>query len=132
MPVRDRYCSTSAATSALMSSPCPLRPRNLEVEIRPAGATARKTAGGPSTTEPGGHHHGPGHDHHDHGPDDQLTSAFPHVGVVGRPVPGGVHFTLGYPHVVTGDYELCPIPGGRVALTVFVVGGEVTEVDWPA
>ncbi len=77
----------------------------LEVELRPAGATAAGR-------------------HHDH-------PHYPHVGVVARPADGRIVHSLVYPSVQAGDYELCPIPGDVVALAVTVVGGEVTDLDWP-
>ncbi|MGG5257306.1 hypothetical protein [Phycicoccus avicenniae] len=91
----------------------------LEVEIRPAGAAAPT------------HHHHDGHHHHAHGGHDHARSPFPHVGVVGRPTPAGTVHCLVYPAVTAGDYVLCPMPGDTVALTATVVGGEVTELEWP-
>ncbi|MBM6399463.1 hypothetical protein [Phycicoccus sonneratiae] len=85
---------------------------DLEVEIRPVGATRR---------------HGHTHHHTDHDHD----HAYPHVGVVGRPTPAGTVHSLVYAAVAAGDYELCPMPGDDVVLTATVVGGEVTELDWP-
>ncbi len=125
---------------------------DLEVEIRPAGATAAKTAeGGGATTDQQGHddgqshHHSHDHQHdhshshsHDHGHDHDgptghahPASPYPHVGVVGRPGPDGPAYTLVYPSVVEGEYELVPIPGDDIAMTASVVGGEVTQVSWP-
>ncbi len=100
----------------------PAETEDLEVEIRPVGAA------------PLGHSHEHSHEHphdHDHGHTHQ-PSPYPHVGVVGRPGADGVHFSLVYPSVAAGDYELCPIPGDHVAMTATVVGGRVTELDWPA
>lgn len=94
----------------------PVDTAGLEVEIRPVGATAG-----------GRHHHTHDHGHshtHSHRP-------YPHVGVVARPADGRILHSLVYPSVRAGDYELCPIPGDVVAMTVTVVGGEVTELQWP-
>jgi hypothetical protein len=102
---------------------------DLEVEIRPAGATADRLGAGGQHAH---HHHD--HDHpHPHGghPHVHGSSPFPHVGVVGRPTPGGTVHSLVYPAVTAGDYELCPMPGDDVVLTATVVGGAVTELDWP-
>jgi hypothetical protein len=86
----------------------------LEVEIRPAGSTARGKAANRD------HHH---HDHHDH--------HHPHVAVVGRLSRGVVAYTLVYPAVRQGDHELVPLPDGAVVLTVSVEGGQVTRAAWP-
>ena len=40
-----------------------------------------------------------------------------------RRTPEGTHLSLVYPDVLEGEYELCPLPGGRVAATATVVGG---------
>ncbi|MEO5610678.1 MAG: hypothetical protein ABIQ61_07220 [Ornithinibacter sp.] len=109
----------------------PASTEDLEVEIRPAGTSAGRLASStdPDPTHTHGHGHGHGHSHeHEHS---HPGSVFPHVGVVGRPTAGEMHYSLVYPSVVAGDYELCPIPGDRVVLTATVVGGEVTEVEWP-
>lgn len=98
----------------------------LEVAIRPAGASAG-WAGNDHLRE---HSHSPGDEHsHEHG--HSHGTPYPHVGVVGRPTVDGTHYSLVYPAVTAGDYELCPIPGDDVVLTATVVGGEVTELDWP-
>ena len=103
----------------------PADTEGLEVEIRPRGATAAKTT---HAHEPGNEHgNGNGHSHgvqqrHEHG-----GSAFPHVAVVGRHAPEGVQYSLVYPAVVAGDYELCPIPGDDIILTATIVGGQVTQ-----
>lgn len=125
----------------------PAETEDLEVEIRPAGATAAKLAqapsGTPTTPQDGPDDGDPHSSEHDHAHDDaqshghghghnHAASPFPHVGVVGRSVEGGVSFTLVYPSVQAGDYELCPIPGDEIAMTATVVGGEVSEATWPA
>lgn len=96
----------------------PPETEGLEVEIRPAGTTARGAAAP--------HHHGPDNQeardaHHHHA----------HVAVVGRPSRGGIAYTLVYPAVAEGDHELVPLPGGSVVMTATVVGGQVTRATWP-
>lgn len=96
---------------------------DLEVEIRPAGAVADHP-----------HDHDHPHHHHEHdGPHDHgHASPFPHVGVVPRPTPSGSVSCLVYPELLAGDYELYPVGTHGVTMTATVVGGEVTELDWPA
>ncbi|MEO6792004.1 MAG: hypothetical protein ABI249_07050 [Ornithinibacter sp.] len=102
---------------------------DLEVEIRPAGTSAERLASSNEHDPIHTHEHEHEHSHeHEHG---HPASGFPHVGVVARPAAGGMHYSLVYPSVVAGSYELCPIPGDRVVLTATIVGGEVTEVEWP-
>ncbi|MGO4596358.1 hypothetical protein [Terrabacter sp. 2RAF25] len=98
----------------------PPETEGLEVEIRPAGTTARDGAA-PDHHEVDGHHHQnvPGHHH-------------PHVAVVGRPARGGTAYTLVFPAVEQGDYELVPLPGCLVVMTAAVVGGQVTRATWPS
>jgi hypothetical protein len=101
----------------------------LEVEIRPIGTTAART-----TTQETGHDHGHTHASSD-SPDERQghgPASHPHVGVVARPGATGPRHTLVYPDLREGGYELVPIPGDRVALTVHVAGGEVTHAVWPA
>ncbi len=108
----------------------PAHTRGLEVEIRPLGSTAADAhaqAVHHDHSHDHDHHHDHDHDHdHHHG-----ASRHPHVGVVERATSEGSHFSLVYPGVVAGDYELCPLPGGEVAATASVTGGEVTLLDWP-
>ena len=56
---------------------------------------------------------------------------YPHVGVVGRPTASGMVYSLVYPTVVEGTYELVLLPRGETLMTVSVHGSKVTEVDWP-
>ena len=110
----------------------PEHTRGLEVEIRPAGATAAAHRP-PAHSHDHPHDEPHTHDHHHHGHDHaHAASPWPHVGVVERRTPEGTHLSLVYPDVVEGDYELCPLPAGEVAATASVVGGQVTQVDWPA
>jgi len=125
----------------------------VEVELRPAGATARQTLGVP-TQHPhdvhddghdDAHHHDhddDGHDdahHHDHDDDGHLPAEragagpahYPHVAVVARPVGSVLRHSLVYPDVVEGEYELFRLPAGPVALTVQVLGGAVATAIWP-
>lgn len=112
--------------------------RGLEVEIRPAGATAAGRSGAPAHDHgehEHDHDHGHSHDHghpHDHGHGHtHAPSPYPHVGVVERRTPDGTHLSLVYPDVVEGEYELCPMPGDEVVMTATVSGGRVTEAVWP-
>ncbi len=102
---------------------------DLEVEIRPAGATAGRPGSGEQHT----HHHDHAEHDHPHGSHthEHAPSPFPHVGVVGRPTPAGTVHSLVYPAVAAGEYELCPMPGDEVVLTATVAGGRVTELEWP-
>ena len=54
-----------------------------------------------------------------------------HVGVVERPSPAGPSCTAVFGELVEGSYELYVRPDGPVALTVAVVGGEVSTAAWP-
>ena len=103
----------------------PAETEGLEVEIRPRGATALEVTGEVAEPDHGTHGHANHQEstgRHDHGP-----ARFPHVAVVGRRAPGGVQYSLVYPSLEAGDYELCPIPGDDVMMTATVVGGRVTE-----
>ena len=96
----------------------------LEVELRPAGATAA------GATHPHHHHH------REHSPDHSHAAAaghaaYPHVGVVARPDGQGVLHSLVYPSVTEGEYELYPLPDGPVVMTASVLGGQVTRNRWP-
>jgi hypothetical protein len=64
-----------------------------------------------------------GHRHHHH---------YPHVAVVPRPTVAGIVHSLVYPDLTAGRYRLHPLPDGKAALEVEVVGGGVTEAVWPA
>lgn len=118
----------------------PAETQALEVEIRPRGATGAKLAGAIATphqpaqahghthTHDGEHAHGHTHPHtvdHAHG---HITAPYPHVAVVGRSAPAGVHYSLVYPSLAAGEYELCPMPGDDVVMTATVVGGQVTQL----
>lgn len=96
------------------------------------------------------HHDDPhdhGHDHrHDHGHDgghapdhggghthDHAAGPHrPHVAVVARPAPTGqIIYSLVFPELTEGRYELYRRPSGPVELRVTVRGGEVTHEAWP-
>lgn len=106
----------------------------LEVELRPAGATAAGAA-----AQDHEHHHSHGHGHadgHDHAGAaghevSPAPAAYPHVGVVARPDRDGVVHSLVYPAVTQGEYELYPLPDGPVVMTASVIGGQVTRNRWP-
>lgn len=115
---------------------------DLEVEIIPTGTDARpaERIGAPSSADH--HHHADGTHHHDHGADDSHDSHDdhthdevlpPHVAVVARPAPDGttVH-SLVYGELLEGTYDLYVRPNGPIRLTATVVGGEVTETQWPS
>ena len=84
----------------------------VEVEIRPLHVLPR--------LEPGHDHEGD-HDHTHH----------PHVAVVSRPVDGGQLPSLVFPELVEGRYGLYLKETDDRRLSVGVVGGEVTTVEWP-
>ena len=54
-----------------------------------------------------------------------------HVGVLGRPVAGGVRHCAVFGEVREGSYELYLRSDGEVRLRVAVRGGAVTEAVWP-
>ena len=100
---------------------------DLEVEIVPSGTDTRHSH---PHTHAGSHHH-----HHEPGVDrahSHSAGAPPHVAVVPRPAPDGstVH-SLVYGELTGGTYDLYVRPDGPIRLTAEVVGGRVTELDWP-
>jgi hypothetical protein len=108
-------------------------PANLagaEIEICPSGARDR------TPDEGAGWWHGRwrSHDHDDatrahRHPD---APAWPHVAVVARPTGSGKQYCAVYPGLRRGNYELWLRPDNPTALTVTVLGAEVTWADWPA
>ena len=79
------------------------------------------------------HRHADPHDHvgehaHDHG---HGAHHHPHVAVVERPTPDGTQFTAVFPQVQAGTYDLRE-QHGSVWVRVEVIGGSVTQTDWPA
>ena len=124
----------------------------IEVEIRPVGAEDPGTQNAHDDHDHAhahsGHahddhaqddhaHHDHAHAHSDHAHDDHdhahdHASPWPHVAVVARPAPAGIVYSLVYPQLTEGSYELYIRPHEPVALTVDVVGGYVTEAVWPS
>ena len=49
-----------------------------------------------------------------------------------RPAPAGIVYSLVYPQLTEGSYELYIRPREPVALTVEIAGGYVTEAVWPS
>jgi hypothetical protein len=98
-----------------------------EIEIRPAERTIFSSHDQNDATVVEHHHKGHGHGH-GHG----QGSGLPHVAVVPRPAPDGqmIHSAVFF-EVPEGRYHLDVRPGGPVKLSVDVVGGKVTEADWP-
>jgi len=66
-----------------------------------------------------------------HSHDGSEHHHFVHVGVVERPSPSGLSCTAVFSELVEGSYELYVRPDGPTALTVAVVGGEVSSATWP-
>ena len=52
--------------------------------------------------------------------------------MVARPAPAGIVYSLVYPQLTEGSYELYLRPHGPVELTADVTGGHVTEAVWPS
>ncbi|MBO1766733.1 hypothetical protein [Allobranchiibius sp. GilTou38] len=75
------------------------------------------------------------HDHPSDGPvghgHRHARAAWPHVAVIPRPSPTGLHPCAVYPGLVEGTYDLWVRPDGPTVLTVSVVGAQVTTADWP-
>ena len=112
----------------------------IEVEIRPVGAGDIAVAKAEPAHETHDHaHETHDHDHahetHDHDHDHEThdhASPWPHVAVVARPAPAGIVYSLVYPQLTAGSYELYVRPHEPVELTVEVTGGYVTEAVWPS
>ncbi len=95
-----------------------------EIERRPVGWTAEDPVAVAHDHDGHGHGHGHGHGEHIH--------RFPHVAVVPRPSPEGeIVYSAVFFDVPEDSYELYLMPDGPVRLTLEVVGGRVTEADWP-
>jgi hypothetical protein len=88
----------------------------VEVEIHPEGTDLVALRAHDAEHD----QHGHGHSHH-----------HDHVAVVPRPTPVGLRPSLVYPEVRAGRYVLCPAGTADAVLVAEVVGGRVTEVDWP-
>ena len=97
----------------------------VEVEIRPLSAADDTDGVGPD-------HGGQPHSHeHEHEHEHEHASVWPHVAVVARPAPIGIVYSLVYPQLKEGSYELYMRPNGPVELTADITGGYVTEAVWP-
>jgi hypothetical protein len=67
-----------------------------------------------------------------HGDHSHDQPAPPHVAVVPRPAPDGtIIHSLVYGELAAGTYDLYVRPDGPVRVTARVVGGEVTQMEWP-
>jgi hypothetical protein len=105
-----------------------------EVEARPIAGPALATLGrhshpaadGPATHDRS-HAHGAAGEHRH----PMHLVHLVHVGVVQRPSPTGFSASAVFGELVEGSYELYLRPDGPVALTVAVVGGEVSTAQWP-
>jgi hypothetical protein len=140
--------------AVILSMPAALD--GVEIEARPIAGAAK--ASYDATVAAGVHPHSFGHDHpHSHGhshshshSDGPAHSDFPahsdgpapsdghshgaplvHVGVLGRPAGGTIHYSAVFSELQDGQYELYVRPDGPVELTVTVRGGEVTTDTWP-
>jgi hypothetical protein len=60
-----------------------------------------------------------------------VTTPAPHVAVTGRPASTGVQYTLVFPEVHDGTYQLSERHHDTFALTARVEGGAVTYANWP-
>lgn len=102
-----------------------------ELEICPAGHRSQVPDEGAGWWEGDWHSHPHTHDHspaapaHSHGP------AWPHVGIIARPAASGVRLSAVFPGLRAGRYDVWLRPDGPTALTVDVVGGQVTQTVWP-
>ena len=103
----------------------PAETEGLEVEIRPAGHDHTHVVVA-SDAPDADHDHSLHHDH-----DHDGSAHHPHVGVVARPGSDGPAYSLVYPEVSEGSYELVPLPGDTVAMRAEVTGGVVTYTSWP-
>jgi hypothetical protein len=62
---------------------------------------------------------------------DPLIGHAPHVAVTGRPTQMGLDYTLVFPELHDGGYQLNERHHDAIALTVEVRGGTVTHARWP-
>jgi hypothetical protein len=93
-----------------------------EIEARPISGAAKETF---DRADNEFHDHGDGHGEHSHHP------ALVHVGVVGRPANGELHYSAVFGELQDGVYEFYLRPDGPVRLTATVRGGEVSSEAWP-
>ncbi len=78
------------------------------------------------------HSHDDAHDHSHQHHSAGTGPPWPHVAVVARPAGAQVIHSAVFGELSEGTYELYVRPSGPVMLTVDVVGGQVSEADWPA
>jgi hypothetical protein len=76
------------------------------------------------------HSHDDSHEHSHDGDAHSHGMAWPHVSILARRVTGG-HSAI-FPGLREGHYDLWLRPDGPTALSVDVVGSQVTSVDWPS
>jgi hypothetical protein len=125
--------------AVILSMPATLD--GVEIEARPVAGAAK--ASYDATVAAGVHPHSPGHDHshshghshpggHSHSDGHSHGAPLVHVGVLGRPAGGAIHYSAVFSELQDGQYELYIRPDGPVELTVTVRGGEVTTATWPA
>jgi hypothetical protein len=119
----------------VVSTPAELA--GVEIEICPVGARdGIPDEGGDwwvGEWRSSGHPHAHDHDHphdHDHSHDD--GPAWPHVAVLARTALSSGGSAAVFPGLRAGRYDVWCRPDGPTALTVEVVGGAVTAVDWPS
>lgn len=111
--------------------PAPATLAGVEIEICPSGARhERPDEGGDWWQGEWRSHSRPPHTAHPH--DHPHQSAWPHVAVVGRPVAGATAYSAVFPGLRSGQYDLWLRPDEPTAITVAVVGGQVTTARWPA
>lgn len=104
----------------------------LEIEICPAGARDGVPDEGGDWWQGDWHSHSHAphdgaHQHvHEHQP------AWPHVGVVARPAADTTAYSAVFPGLRAGRYDLWLRPDEPTAMSVSVVGGQVTTAPWAA
>lgn len=59
-------------------------------------------------------------------------AAWPHVAVLGRPVADAIAYSAVFPGLRSGSYDLWLRPDEPTAMTIAVIGGQVTTAPWPA
>jgi hypothetical protein len=103
----------------------------LEIEICPAGTRHESPDDGARWWHGDWRSHS--HPPHTavHPPVHPHRSAWPHVGVVGRPVAETTVYSAVFPGLRAGHYDLWLRPDGPTAMTVAVTGGQVTSAQWP-
>jgi hypothetical protein len=112
--------------------PAPATMSGLEIEICPSGARDDVPDEGGDWWQGTWRSHS--HDRHiaGHPHEHPHRSAWPHVAVVGRPVGNAMVHSAVFPGLRSGHYDLWLRPDVPTAITVAVVGGQVTTAPWPA